>query len=214
MAQSVKLWGATYSNVPAITVPKSTTGTCRFDDASVTTATASDVASGKIFLASDGTITTGTASGGGSGIGALLTTYTIGAVSTSSTSATDLGKSTTVSNIHNYDLLIIDVEVDTKTNGRHVETIRTAWITAGTNITTHNGATLATATWNAKAGSSGTVTSRTNTTPYGVYAYSVSVSSTDGKATIAFYSRYNSTQTGTINGSYTARIYGVKLYDY
>lgn len=65
MAQNITLMGASYSAVPAITLPKTGGGTARFDDASVTTATASDVASGKIFLASNGTITTGTNSGGG-----------------------------------------------------------------------------------------------------------------------------------------------------
>lgn len=64
MAQNITLMGASYSNVPAVTLPKTGGGTARFDDASVTTATASDVASGKVFLASNGTITTGTASGG------------------------------------------------------------------------------------------------------------------------------------------------------
>ena len=34
-----------------------------------------------------------------------------------------------------------------------------------------------------------------------------------GTATIPMYQRYNSTQTGTINNSYTARVYGLKLYD-
>lgn len=66
MAQNVTLLGASYSAVPAVTLPKTGGGTARFDDASVTTATASDVASGKVFLLSDGTITTGTASGGSS----------------------------------------------------------------------------------------------------------------------------------------------------
>lgn len=65
MAQNITLMGASYSNVPAVTLPKTGGGTARFDDASVTTATASDVASGKVFLASNGTITTGTNSGGG-----------------------------------------------------------------------------------------------------------------------------------------------------
>lgn len=65
MAQNITLMGASYSAVPAVTLPKTGGGTARFDDASVTTATASDVASGKIFLAANGTITTGTNSGGG-----------------------------------------------------------------------------------------------------------------------------------------------------
>lgn len=66
MAQNITIMGASYSAVPAVTLPKTGGGTARFDDATVTTATASDVASGKVFLASDGTITTGTASGGSS----------------------------------------------------------------------------------------------------------------------------------------------------
>lgn len=66
MAQNVTIMGASYSNVPAVTLPKTGGGTARFDDVSVTTASAEDVASGKVFVASDGTITTGTASSGGS----------------------------------------------------------------------------------------------------------------------------------------------------
>ena len=65
MSQNITLLGASYSSVPAVILPKTGGGTARFDDATVTTATASDVASGKIFLASNGTITTGTASSGG-----------------------------------------------------------------------------------------------------------------------------------------------------
>lgn len=67
MAQNITLQGASYSNVPAVQLPKTGGGIARFDDASVTTATASDVLSGKIFIAADGTITTGTGTGGGGG---------------------------------------------------------------------------------------------------------------------------------------------------
>lgn len=73
MAQNITLLGASYTGVPAVTLPKTGGGTARFDDASVTTATASDVASGKIFLASNGTITTGTNSGGGGGASNVVT---------------------------------------------------------------------------------------------------------------------------------------------
>lgn len=66
MSQNISLWGATYSNVPAVNLPKSGGGTAKFSDASVTTAQKADVASGKIFLDSDGNQQTGTASGGGS----------------------------------------------------------------------------------------------------------------------------------------------------
>ena len=61
MAQSIRLWGATYSNVPGIDLPKSPSGTARFTDVSDTTATASDVAN-KYFYAADGTRTLGTLS--------------------------------------------------------------------------------------------------------------------------------------------------------
>lgn len=78
MAQNITLMGASYSAVPAVTLPKTGGGTARFDDASVTTATASDVASGKVFLASDGTITTGTSSGGGGASNIVMGTFTTG----------------------------------------------------------------------------------------------------------------------------------------
>lgn len=64
MAQNISLWGANYSNCPAVNLPKQGGGTARFTDASVTTAVESDVASGKVFIKADGSTATGTASGG------------------------------------------------------------------------------------------------------------------------------------------------------
>ena len=68
MAQNITLLGASYTAVPAVTLPKTGGGTAKFSDASVTTAVASDVAEGKIFLLADGTQATGTASGGGGSV--------------------------------------------------------------------------------------------------------------------------------------------------
>lgn len=65
MAKSVTLWGATYSDVPAIEVPSGNT-TAKFIEPSPTTATANDVAQGKIFFLADGTQSVGTSSGGSS----------------------------------------------------------------------------------------------------------------------------------------------------
>ena len=87
MAQNITIMGASYSDVPAVQLPKTGGGTARFDDASITTATASDVASGKVFLAADGAITTGTSSGGGGSSSWTKVAETSYQVSTTSTSA-------------------------------------------------------------------------------------------------------------------------------
>lgn len=67
MSQNISLFGAVYSAVPAVTLPKQGGGTAKFTDTSPTTAVAADVASGKIFFDSSGNQQTGTNSGGGGG---------------------------------------------------------------------------------------------------------------------------------------------------
>ena len=62
MSQSIRLWGATYSNVPAVDLPKSTSGTARFTDVTGTTATTSQVLDGYKFYDSSGTEKTGNVS--------------------------------------------------------------------------------------------------------------------------------------------------------
>ena len=64
MAQNISLWGATYSAVPSVTLPKSGGGTATFTDVTDTTAAAADVASGKYFYSAAGVRTAGTGSGG------------------------------------------------------------------------------------------------------------------------------------------------------
>ena len=215
MAQNITLLGASYSDCPAVLLPKTGGGTARFDDATVTTAAASDVAQGKIFLAADGTITTGTASGGGgSDRLVLLQTTAIGALQTSSTSAADTGKTISLASTTgwaDYDLLLVDISVDTKTNGRHTSTVTPVILTGTSSVSTKNTYTVASNKWNSKLGSTGTASTRQSTTAYGVYINAASVSS--NTLTLTVYYRYNSNSTGTLNGTYTARVYGIKLID-
>lgn len=65
MSQNISLWGASYSNVPSVTLPKTGGGSATFTDVTDTTATASDVASGKYFYTAAGTKTQGTGTSGG-----------------------------------------------------------------------------------------------------------------------------------------------------
>lgn len=65
MAQNITLLGASYSNVPAVQLPKTGGGTATFTDVTDTTAAAADVATGKYFYTASGERTQGTNSGGG-----------------------------------------------------------------------------------------------------------------------------------------------------
>lgn len=59
MAQNITLLGASYSAVPAVTLPKTGGGTATFTDVTDTTAAAADVASGKYFYTAAGVRTQG-----------------------------------------------------------------------------------------------------------------------------------------------------------
>ena len=210
MAQNITLMGASYTAVPAVTLPKTGGGTARFDDVTDTTATAADVASGKIFHLADGSSATGTASGGGSGL-TLLKTTSLGTLSTSSTSASDTGKTMTVTGYNDYDVLVVDVSVDTLVNNRHTSTVSMVYLTGTSSVDTKNTYTVGAHKWNSRLSSTGAGSTRQSQTAYGVYVNAASVSSST--MTLTFYYRYNNNNTGTINGTYTARVYGLKLYD-
>lgn len=186
MSTTVKYKGATLATVSNQTKTLLTSGTWLEDDIELT-----DVTAG--------------------GVGELLNTTSLGSINTSSTTAASVAN-VSVSDINTYDLLIVDCSVNTETNNRHTSTVSVVFLTGSSNAaTTKNGNVIATAKWNSKKNSSGTHLSYQSTTAYGIYVNSCSISS--GTATLGIYRRYNSTQTGTINGTYTCRTYGVKLID-
>ena len=181
------------------------------------TVTASELVSGSTTLSSNNTYdVTNYASvvvnvSGSGGVGTLLATKSLGTISTSSTQASDTGQTVSVTGINSYDLLIVETSVNSVTNNRHTATVGMILLTASSSVSTKNGATVCSNKWNSKISSTGVTTTRQGTTSYGIYPNSCTISS--GNATIAMYQRYNSTNTGTINNTYTARVYGVKLYD-
>lgn len=134
MAQNISLWGASYSAVPSVKLPKTGGGTASFVDVTPTTASASDVASGKIFFAADGTQTTGTASGGGG-----KNAQTIQSTSrTTSTSYTKLCGDITVAKTGTYDVYWTGYRSSTSgTWGTRLYIGSTAYGTAQTTYSNH-----------------------------------------------------------------------------
>lgn len=76
MSKNVKIAGTNYNNVPSINLPLQTSGYATFTDVTDTTATASDVATGKYFYTSAGVLTQGTSSGGGGASNLVTGTFT------------------------------------------------------------------------------------------------------------------------------------------
>ena len=215
MSQNITLWGASYSAVPSVTLPKTGGGTASFTDTTIATnaAAASDIASGKLAYV-NGALITGTASGGGGGGLTLLATKNLGTISTNSTTATDTGQTVAVTGFDAYDTLIAVCHTQTPTNGRHVATVRYIEFAATSNIDTKTSVSLASYTQNFRLVSTGVMRTYCGTTQYGLYVNSATISTDNPRTcTLAIYQRYNSTSSGTINGTYIMDVYGLKLHD-
>ena len=186
---------------------------------SQTNLTAENIKSGTTVTINNGNTNVwsviGTYTGGGSTDHLTkIATKSLGTISTSSTSAADTGQTLNVSGFDAYDMLIAICYTPTHTNGRHVATVRLINFSATSTTATKTGTSIATSTQHFKLSSSGTLTQRSGTTPYGVYVNAATINTTTPRTlTLTIYQRYNSTSSGTINGSYTLDVYGVNLQD-
>lgn len=150
-------------------------------------------------------------SGGGGNRLELLSTKSLGTISTTSTSEMDLGQTMTLNKVdyNDYEMLIVICSVDVRADDRHVGTITTSNLYNETELPSKNSVYQPTAKINYQL-NSGKLQSRSSNTAYGIYSKAYISGST---MTLTFYMKYNSTYTGTIDGDYTARVYGLKLLD-
>lgn len=149
--------------------------------------------------------------GGADGTGVLIKTESLGQLSTTSTSATDTGKVVSVSReeMKPYDLMAIICYAGDATNEHHICSIKLAYLLHSYNIGSAPDASLIPNCVNYYMQYE-QVRSKQNANSYGVYANSVATSA--DAFDVPIYMRYNSQNTFTIDGTYTAKVYGFKLY--
>ena len=155
---------------------------------------------------------------GGAGL-ELLKTESLGHIEYTSTSAGDLGISISVSGLTGFSLIIVLISRDDVPTGlnRHFATASFLNLTSSTGQSPPfevETATVNAQKWNLLIGTNGNYI--TASSAMGIYANSGSISNSgasNATLTMPLYARYSSSGTRTIDGDYTARVYGVKLYD-
>lgn len=142
--------------------------------------------------------------GGGGGGGSaltLLTTKDLGDLSVTSTSEENLNQSLTFDKeaYEDYGILLTIVEASEQVDGHLVATASAAFLGEGSVQTP--------SAKGEKVKTSEGLAYRTNNNAYGVY---VKGSISSGTLTLTFYGRYSSLYTTTIDGHFTAKVYGLK----
>lgn len=206
MAQTIQIANATYPDVPSILCNKSGGGTAIFADPSGTTATASDVAQGKLFLSAAGVLTTGTASGGGGDSPwTRRASYKRYNLSWTGTTATTWLTVSTSSAVYTKDCIVwVHIRDDAGPRNGYFYGTDSFIVNyrAGNNTTTmFQSASVYTLRYNndAYTGYVG---------QYGAYAYSL-----DSGGGLTLRKRYNSSYSLTIDGYYNIDVYTLALPD-
>ncbi len=142
-----------------------------------------------------------------------LFSYDLGTVSSTATSATSLSKSATGTvDLSGYQIVAVEAKRNEGIENGYMHSTFTFFVVNGTTTyTTASGSTRCTAVQVRRATSSTNVRTSTSTTSYGIYANSFSYESNTHKITIPMYVRYNSTNTTTIDGTWTVNVYAWPL---
>ena len=201
MAQDITLLGASYSDVPSVLLPKSTSAMAQFDDTTIATnaASAKDIASGKLAWV-NGLLLTGTASGGTSPWTLLKSTSLT--VNTTSTSASSAGTIALGSSAYTKDQIIwVHIrDSEGKRAGYFYgsDAFFVNFYKAGNTTTTLSVPAVACIRYTTASAFGGT------SGQYGVYGYSINSS-----GTLTIRRRYNSSYSLTINSTYDIDVYSL-----
>ena len=140
----------------------------------------------------------------------LIETVEVGAVNTTSTTATTVTSSSLSLDYEPYSLLVVLTKGTKDTAGYYHGTLNIVVIEGKSDVTVPDGVGLSTRALMYYYDSAGVLVSKTSTTSSGVYVSSFSYSGSTTSVTWA--SKYDSAK-GTIDDTFTAYIYGVKLSD-
>lgn len=207
MAQNITLLGASYSNVPSVQLPKTGGGTATFDDTTISSnaAAASDIASGKLAYV-NGSLITGTNSGGGGSNWIKLATTEF-TVNTTSTSNKSVGNIELTLSDYNDPQTVLWVHIRDKAGKRNgyyygSDSIFFHWQLINNNTNSLSTRPVSLLYVNSTGSYSGAASA------YGVFAYRLYYTSSSHYVQI--YSRYNSSF-GTINGTFKVDVYKLTM---
>lgn len=145
--------------------------------------------------------------GGGDGTMVLLKEQDLGKVSTTSTSAVNIGTVYVKDVLGLYDAVLYEVNAAEEKVGYHWSTRGIFWkIKSGASPSLQN----VTHKSNIFVNSDGTKKYISGSTAYGIYPDGTPAAS-GSDITMTLYGKYSSTYTGTIDGNYTIRVYGLNF---